>query len=127
MVALMGGRPGLVDQLQAGPYAQPALVPATPWLPADSLGAFKAELSAQRQGDYQLRLLAEPPTAATLRWVIWLRYGTRWELHTSGQTRLELPARSADGDLLNALVVSTLDRTGNESARQGYRVVEKIL
>ncbi len=127
MVALMGGRPGLADQLQAGPYAQPALVPATPWLPADSLGAFTAELSAQRQGDYQLRLQAEPPGAATLRWAIWLRYGTRWELHTTAQTRLELSARAADGDLLNALVVSTLERTGNESARQGYRVVEKIL
>jgi uncharacterized lipoprotein YddW (UPF0748 family) len=127
MVALMGNRQGLGDQLQAGLYAQPALVPASPWLPANRLGSFGAELKSLREGGYQLQLHAETTGATALRWVIWLRYGTRWELHTAGQTELELLERSADGDLLNALVVSTLDRVGNEGLRQGYRVLENIL
>ena len=127
MVALMGNRQGLGEQLQADLYAQSALVPATPWMSADRVGSFKVELTSRREGDYQLQLQAEPPNATHLRWVLWLRYGTRWALHTTGQTGLELLKRSPNGDLLNALVVSTLDRVGNESPRQGYRVMEPIL
>jgi hypothetical protein len=32
MAALMQDRDGIATLLQIGPYAQPALVPATPWL-----------------------------------------------------------------------------------------------
>lgn len=32
MIALMQNRRGIADTLRAGPYAQPALTPATPWL-----------------------------------------------------------------------------------------------
>jgi hypothetical protein len=74
-----------------------------------------------------LQLRAEPTDAPALRWVIWLRYGTRWELRTTGQGAHELLAPTADGEVLNAVVVSMLDRVGNESARQGYRVIERVL
>lgn len=125
MVALMGKRQGLNEQLQAGPYAQQALVPATPWLPADGNVTFTVALQPLRQGYCQLLLLPEG-AAPSLRWVLWLRYGTRWELHTTGQAQIELRARAADGNLPNALVVSALDRVGNESPRQGYRVLEAL-
>ena len=126
MVALTGNRQGISEQLQSGPYAQAAMVPATPWLAAEPQPGFAARLSPLRLGDYRLELEAKGSTPPTLRWVVWLRYGIRWELRLCGRSPLELVTRSTDGDLLNAVVVSLLDRVGNESPRQGYRVVEPI-
>ena len=126
MVALMGSRPGLGEQLQGSVYADQALVPACAWLPADPMGGFKVGFQPLRQGDYQLQLRTDGVGAQPLRWVVWLRYGTRWELHATVQTNLELMARTPEGDLLNTVVVSVLDRVGNESARQGYRVIERM-
>ena len=47
MAALMENRKGISDQLKAGQYASPALVPATPWLGSEAPGA--PAVSAKRE------------------------------------------------------------------------------
>ena len=44
VVALLGNREGIADRLQQGPYATPALVPATPWLASEPAGPVRVAL-----------------------------------------------------------------------------------
>ncbi len=124
MVALLQNRQGLADALQAATYATPTLVPATPWLPADPVPVFTARLSPQAGGDYRLLLQANVVGGLATRWAVWLRYGTQWVFHTSCQKVMALAARLLAGHSLNAMVLSVIDRVGNEGPRLGYSVEE---
>ncbi|MET0518919.1 MAG: family 10 glycosylhydrolase [Burkholderiaceae bacterium] len=116
MIALAQNRRGLADELKAGPYASPALVPATPWLEADAPAAAQPELSPL-PGD-RLHLRFKPPAAGSkpvLRHAVWLRHGQRWEFRLGGS---ELVIENAAG--LSGLLVSAVDRVGNEGPRSGF-------
>ncbi|HSM20982.1 MAG TPA: family 10 glycosylhydrolase, partial [Rubrivivax sp.] len=106
MVALLQDRDGIATRLQQGPYATPALVPATPWLddqppPAPVLRLAGAQVEIQ-------------PAAgeAAARWAVWRRVGGTWHFAV-------LPAaqRAFALDGADAVVVSAVDRVGNVSAR----------
>ena len=109
MVALKENRRGLNDALKAGPYAGQALVPATPWLGVSAPAAPQPQLAAAAGAALQLRLIGGSGHHA-----IWLRYGERWEFHV-GNKALNAPASGLTG-----LVVSSIDRLGNEGRREGY-------
>ena len=115
MVALMQNRQGLADTLRTQTYAQPALVPASPWMgqavPAQPVAQVRAA------GDQALALHIAPAPAAQ-RWALWLRYGQTWQWMLCTQRTATLPAASADG-ALNAIVVSALNRANQESPRLG--------
>lgn len=119
MVALHTNRQGVSDKLQMLSYQNPAVVPATPWLSAEPLGPVQVRLVALSPGHAQLSLLST--AIGWMRWIVWLRYGATWKLMVVSQDKVPL-AMHADGEMLNALVVSGLDRVGNESPRRGYRV-----
>lgn len=109
MAALMRNRQGIADQLTAGHYAGPALVPATPWLRAEPSGV--PTVSARRAGGaVSLKLGAGKGNA---HYAIWSRHGSDWRFAVA-------PGATTDwtvaGDA-NAFVVSAVDRLGNESAR----------
>ncbi|MDE2147963.1 MAG: family 10 glycosylhydrolase, partial [Burkholderiales bacterium] len=108
MAALMDDRGGLATKLQQGPYAQPALVPAMPWLRVPAPPAPQL----QRAGA-QWRL-GVPPAADIARWVVWRRAGTpgaswRLALLPGGQRIIE-----AGGD--RWLRVQAVGRTGRLGA-----------
>ena len=117
MVALLQNRRGVADALQAQAYVTPALVPASPWLEADKPAAPLLTLGAVNAGSMRLSLLAAPGSKAVARWAVWLRYGARWEFRVAHQTELQLPSSGLD-----ALVVSSIDRVGNEGPRTGLTV-----
>jgi uncharacterized lipoprotein YddW (UPF0748 family) len=127
MVALMDGRQNLGQILGLETYIGHAVIPATRWLRADPVAPFEARLTAGPQGYYWLDFQVENAAVVPMRWVVWLRYGAQWELVTSGSKRLDLVARSATGDWLNACVVSALDRVGNETPRLGYSVEPVVI
>ncbi|MES3021215.1 MAG: family 10 glycosylhydrolase [Pseudomonadota bacterium] len=114
MVALMGNRGGLADLLKAGPYAQPALVPATPWLgdgpPAAPRVGARREAAGVRLGLASAR--------AGMRHGVWsLHAGTwRFALVPAGLAEWFVADDGARGPAL-AVVVSAFDRLGVESAR----------
>jgi uncharacterized lipoprotein YddW (UPF0748 family) len=117
MVALAQNRRGLADALQAGVYAQPALVPATPWLEAGGPAAPLLELQDQAGGQLRLRLTPGPGKPVA-RYALWLKRGaaaTDWQFQVTAAPELLLERQGLTG-----LVVSALDRVGNEGPRVGW-------
>ena len=111
---LMGSKDSLPEKMMSGPYASRALVPASPWLDsvppssplvqvAASAGALTA--SIQPQG-----------TELPWLWVVRVRVGDAWttQILPALQRSYLVPrfVGPAQGD---AIAVSAVDRTGNES------------
>jgi uncharacterized lipoprotein YddW (UPF0748 family) len=104
MIALQQNRRGLADELKAGPYAEPALVPATPW--RGEAPATVPELSITRVGE-KLRLAFDGDC------VIWLQRGQAWELQRGVTVEVES---------LTAVVASRLSPAGLEGPRAAWRL-----
>ncbi|MCA8922291.1 MAG: family 10 glycosylhydrolase [Planctomycetes bacterium] len=115
--ALAEDRGGVVGALQAGPYRQRALVPASPWLGDAVPEALEADLERGPEG---LELRWDP--AADARWVaLQVREGADWRLvgvrrATAGRWRLE-------GSPL-VVCVRPLSATGVAGPAQCYRRVD---
>ncbi len=113
MIALMQDRRGISTQLQAGPNAAPALVPVTPWL--DSVAPAAPTLKKQRDG----KILIQPGKGeAAATYAIWRRHGSDWRFSIQAADELAI---AADGT--EAVVVSAVDRLGNESPRVALTLV----
>jgi uncharacterized lipoprotein YddW (UPF0748 family) len=113
MAALMENRKGIADQLKAGQYAAPALIPATPWLGSDAPGA-PAVSATRAAGALTLKLA---PGKANAQYAIWSRYGSEWRFAVAPASRIDW--RVADDPKLgaaSAVFVNAVDRLGNESA-----------
>lgn len=114
MIALMQDRRGISTRLQAGPNAAPALVPATPWL--DAVPPPAPVLKKQRDG----KVLIQPAKGETpASFAVWRRQGAEWRF--SIQLAGELTITPADAE---AIVVSAVDRLGNESPRVALTLVK---
>jgi uncharacterized lipoprotein YddW (UPF0748 family) len=114
MVALMENRKGISDQLRTISYATPALVPATPWLGKAVPEA--PSVAATRKGNGIRLKLAGGKTNAV--YAVWSRYGGQWRFAVVPAARVEWDV--ADDATLGAadlVVVSSIDRLGNESGR----------
>jgi uncharacterized lipoprotein YddW (UPF0748 family) len=114
MAALMQNRQGIDDQLRATLYAAPALVPATPWLGSDAPAAPKVS-AAYKGGAVNLKLAGGK---AGSMYAIWSRYGSEWRFAVAPASRAEwaVPDDARLG-AANAVVVSAVDRLGNEGKR----------
>ena len=111
MVALMQDRDGIATALQAGAYAQPALVPATPWLDATPPPA--PSLLPAGHGRASLRpALGDQPRL----WAVWRRSGGQWRFAV-------LPGAQRSVDIAGAdlLVVATVDKVGKLSPHATLR------
>ncbi len=118
MVALMNNRQGIADQLKAGHYAGPALVPATPWLGTEHPGA--PTVSATRGGGVVSVKLGAGK--ANVQYAIWSRHGAEWRFAVvPAASSLFVVAEDA-----NAFVVSAVDRLGNESPRVSLAQVAEV-
>jgi len=123
MVALLQNRQGLADALLAGPYAQPALVPATPWLePVADVLAPRVALVQRTGAGFSLQLTTPVGGSTPVLWAVWLRYADRWELHVLAHPQRIFPTSrpGVPERPLNAIVVSAIDRVGRESPRLGF-------
>lgn len=114
MAPLMENRKGISDQLRAVSYPGPALVPATPWLGNDAPAA--PSVAAVRKGpSVYLKLAAGK---ANSMYAIWSRFGNQWRFAVAPASRVDwaVPDDARLG-AADAIVVSAVDRLGNESAR----------
>jgi len=115
MVALMQDRDGLATALQRGPYAEPALVPATPWLDA----RVPAAPTLRAEG---ARLRIEPGAGApgaevpVARWSLWRRVGGQWRFAV-----LPGAARSLALDGADRVALAAISRTGVEGPRHLFK------
>ena len=110
MIALMQDRDGLATQLQRGPYASPALVPATPWL--DNQPPPPPVLT--RRGDAVW--VAAGRGESAFQYAVWRRVDGRWRFAVLPAHERRLARERAD-----AMVVAAVDRLGNVSRRQAVR------
>ncbi len=118
MKSLMRNSAGFSDQLKAGPYRSPAVVPTTPWLdrepparPAVAFGSDGRRFSVRvRPGP------GEPP----FLWAVWTRRGEGWSfaLHPAATQRVDIGDAETVADEVS---VSAVDRLGNESERVPVR------
>jgi uncharacterized lipoprotein YddW (UPF0748 family) len=114
MAALMENRKGISDQLRTASYAVPALVPATPWLGNDAPGA--PSVAAVRKGpSVYLKLVAGKANAM---YAIWSRFGNQWRFAVAPASRVDwaVPDDAKFG-AADVIVISAVDRLGNESSR----------
>ena len=113
MAALMENRKGIAEQLKAGHYATPALVPATPWLGSDIPSA--PMVSARREAGAISLTFA--PGKANAHYAIWSRFGNAWRFAVVPATRLAWSiADDPNLGAASAVYVNAVDRLGNESA-----------
>lgn len=125
MVALLQNRQGLADSLKKNTYDRVALVPASPWLEDGSPAAPAVQVSTRSGGMVEITLGTPNGSKPALRWAVWQRYGAQWVFRVVHQHSFTIAAFDT-GDTnapLNGLVVSALDRVGNESPRVGVVLV----
>ncbi|MDO8178630.1 MAG: family 10 glycosylhydrolase [Undibacterium sp.] len=113
MAALSQNRKEIRQRLSVEKYPQAALIPATPWLGKVSLAAPAFTLLSSQKIEINVgkkevvRLLA-----------IWKRYDQGWIFSVQAASNPEITlAKDPHYGAVRQLVVSTIDRTGNESAR----------
>ncbi|MES2258679.1 MAG: family 10 glycosylhydrolase [Pseudomonadota bacterium] len=113
IAALMQNRKGVADQLKAVSYQSAALVPATPWLGSEAPAAPKVGVRRGAAG-LDLKLSAGRNAA---HYAIWARYGEEWRFTTAPAARTDVTLADAAGVAAGTVVVSAVDRLGNESER----------
>ncbi|MFC3200115.1 glycoside hydrolase family 10 protein [Parapedobacter deserti] len=109
--------PLLAQGLLEGPYKQPALVPASPWLGSDAPDSPMVRFS-RRGGEVDVSW-QHPNTGNIAKWVLYSRFGNKWDYRIleSHVSSLTLPSYADDGAVLEQVVVTAVDRLGNESER----------
>lgn len=114
--ALLRNAGGIADALRTGPYRDPALVPASPWLAAGAPAPPAAALFAVPESEnVRVTLNAEGGTDPRW-WLVRARYGGAWYLRLAPGARraLLLPGRQAEG-VLEIVTVAAVDGAGQVS------------
>jgi uncharacterized lipoprotein YddW (UPF0748 family) len=98
--------PALTSALQAGPYAEPALIPAMPWLAAAA--PQKPNVTVSHGNSTQVTWTTSS-TNAVQQWVVQYRTGERWqtEIHPSNTRTATLRP-----DHVDVVAVSAVNRAG---------------
>jgi uncharacterized lipoprotein YddW (UPF0748 family) len=99
---------GVGDNIKANAYTGAALVPATPWLDTERPSLPSASVNRQGAG----RMLKLSGKDATL-FAVWIHSDGAWRFTTVPASRPQLLL----ADSATALVISSIDRVGNESER----------
>ena len=103
-------RGSLAERLQSGPYAEPALVPASPWLDDDPPGRPRISLA---EGGRRLTLSPASEEESVRWWVVRWRQGGDWSMDIVPGGQYAFTLQGAQPEVV---AVSAVDRTGNEGA-----------
>jgi uncharacterized lipoprotein YddW (UPF0748 family) len=114
MVALMGDRDGVRTRLQSEAYARPALVPVSPWLGSTPPAAPAPTL---RRGFWRDTVHSGAERDAFVL-AVWRRRNGGWQFEVRPAHDPALPVGPED----DLIVVSAVDRLGNESQRMALRL-----
>lgn len=108
---------GIASALRDGPFAQPALIPRSPWLPGPR--AAQAPNVTAQDGEaltwFTWRAWEDPQ--AVRAWTVWLRDAAgRWDLRILGpaERTIEVPARGPGA--IDAVAIAAVTRAGTEGA-----------
>ncbi len=107
-----------MQALDAGPYKDGDLVPASPWL--DKIAPEVPAITITKQQDSLQINWTHNNEADVFRWVVYYHYGNAWSYkimnHKNHMLQIKLIAGTDKLPLsLNRVAVTAVDRTGNES------------
>ncbi|WP_200815703.1 glycoside hydrolase family 10 protein [Pedobacter africanus] len=106
----------LIRGIADGPYKKQALVPASPWLDDKAPAAPDVKTELQ-QGQVKISW-NHADAADVFKWVVYYQYGNTWNyVVLSQKDRFLMKSASEAGQKLNKVMVTAVDRTGNESIK----------
>jgi hypothetical protein len=117
-VSSLTKNPTLTKELKAGPYQIPALVPASPWLDAIPPASPMVSLS---KGEDNITIKWSSKDKDAFNWILYTQYDNIWEYKILGKDQLASSVRMLSTDAsgkrstLKNIIVTAVDRTGNES------------
>ena len=106
----------LGQELAATVYDVPALVPASPWLDADAPSA--PTLAIEHAGDRQALAMTPGDEEPVWLWNVRTRHGAEWTVEVVPGWHQTIPLT---GRVPDEIVVSALDRVGNEGPSASLR------
>ncbi len=115
--------PMLAEGLLEGPYKRQALIPSSPWLNSTPPQAPRTTVTNLNWNATVRWTHPDPDQVA--QWVLYTRYGEVWDYQILPRNTREaaLPAVGPDGETkLDAVVVTAVDRAGNESDQIARKV-----
>jgi uncharacterized lipoprotein YddW (UPF0748 family) len=116
MEALLRNRDSLNDRLVAGPYAAPALVPASPWLKESAPSAPRATANVDTLSGRTTVTIAPVGKTPVRLWVVRSRFGATWTTSVVPGTVREHSFAASDASARpDVVVVTAIGRTGLES------------
>src|SRR5690606_4814647 len=104
-----GRNPALMTALQNGPYAEPALIPASPWLNCPAPQKPQLTLTAGSPRNLSWSASGEPPQV----WLLQLRQNGRWRTEIIAGHNRAATLRVAGVDVI---ALSAINRAGVASA-----------
>ena len=113
MKPLLQNRDGIGDRLQKEAYAQPALVPASPWLDKEAPARPQLSLGTDAGGNFVILWSAGDAEKPWL-WVVQTKFGNAWR--TDVFAAHQSAASFKSGTQPDVIAVSAVDRVGNASA-----------
>ena len=123
--SLLRNPDGLSDSFRSQIYAEPALVPASPWL---SPGRLVAPTVSLRQDPTNARTTVElEPASSTATWIVRTRSGSTWRTRLVPGRVSEVQVEWVNGRAPDIIAVSAVDRAGVEGEpRLLERIAERI-
>jgi uncharacterized lipoprotein YddW (UPF0748 family) len=122
MESLFNDRDSVGTVLRRTVYAQPALVPESPWMMSGAPEAPEAGFRRSAEGD---SLVLAPGTGAPVRWwVVQLRTAGAWETRVIDGGVREIALAAPRGSMLrpDLVAVTALDRVGKASGTTALRL-----
>jgi uncharacterized lipoprotein YddW (UPF0748 family) len=117
MRSFMFGHDSLPEKLVTGPYASKTLVPASPWLDSVPPASPIVRVGLDAATGANTVSLQPQGTEPVWLWLVRTRVGLDWTTEVlPGLQRFFMIQRSAGSAAADELVVSAVDRNGNESA-----------
>ncbi|MEM8946581.1 MAG: family 10 glycosylhydrolase [Planctomycetota bacterium] len=122
MKALMDDERGVAPALREGPYREPALVPASPWL--DDRQPARPELQLAQSADGSTLTLGVSSGDAPWLWVVRREHADAWSTEISAGHIQSVSVDSADDRPTRQIAVSAVSRTGIEGPIATISVTE---
>ena len=112
----------LADTLIKGVYKKQALVPASLWM--DNKAPASPVVTSALQNDTRTINWTHPDTQDVFHWVVYSKYGSAWsyQILIRNDRSIKLNSTGVAKQSLNTVIVTAVDRTGNESEKREIEI-----
>jgi len=124
MIAFMENRGGITDALESGPYADPALVPATPWLDDKPLAPPLIQADVLPHGSVQVTWEDQDMESAR-QWAVWAKQDGDWRFSTYPAGTRSVRIIPRQGAHITAVNVASVDKIGNANFAKPLRTAQR--